>query len=97
MAVAAHIASRYGLIPPDSRGIWGVGETLTYATQHLLMSIILWPASSTAAKSPKWFPVSGDPPETEPYQRLLAGGFADWRLAVGGLVARPYRPSRSPS
>jgi DMSO/TMAO reductase YedYZ molybdopterin-dependent catalytic subunit len=38
LAVAARVASHYGLIPPDSGGIWGVGETLTYATQRLLMA-----------------------------------------------------------
>lgn len=34
-------------------------------------------------------PVLGNPPEIETYQRLLAGGFADWRLTVDGLVSRP--------
>lgn len=28
-------------------------------------------------------------PDTPDYQRLLAGGFADWRLTVDGLVQRP--------
>ncbi|NJC35001.1 DMSO/TMAO reductase YedYZ molybdopterin-dependent catalytic subunit [Sphingomonas jejuensis] len=28
-------------------------------------------------------------PSTPLYQNLLAGGFADWRLAIDGLVARP--------
>ena len=31
LAVAATLAKRYGLIPPDSGGIYGPGETLTYA------------------------------------------------------------------
>ena len=35
------------------------------------------------------FPVNGDPPENQDYQRQLADGFRDWRLAVDGLVARP--------
>jgi DMSO/TMAO reductase YedYZ molybdopterin-dependent catalytic subunit len=90
IAVAADIASRYGLIPPDSRSIWGVGETLTYATQHLLMSHHSMAREFNRSEVSKVVPVSGNPPETEPYQRLRAGGFADWRLAVGGLVARPY-------
>jgi DMSO/TMAO reductase YedYZ molybdopterin-dependent catalytic subunit len=34
--------------------------------------------------------VNGDPPENDAYRRLLAGNFADWRLSVEGLVARPY-------
>ena len=31
----------------------------------------------------------GSPPQNEAYQRHVAGGFADWRLTVDGLVARP--------
>ncbi len=38
LAAAVKIADRYGLIPPDSGGIWGPGETLTYAMQRFLMS-----------------------------------------------------------
>jgi len=38
LAVATKLADRYGLIPPDSGGIYGVGETLTYAAQRVLMS-----------------------------------------------------------
>src|SRR5947209_14601515 len=34
LAVADRIAGRYGLIPPDSGGIFGPGETLTYAAQR---------------------------------------------------------------
>ena len=38
LAVAARLAKQYGLIPPDSGGIYGAGETLTYASQRLLTS-----------------------------------------------------------
>ncbi len=31
LAVAAGLAKHYGLVPPDSGGIYGPGETLTYA------------------------------------------------------------------
>ena len=34
-------------------------------------------------------PVNGEAPKTEPYQRLLASGFAEWRLQIDGMVARP--------
>src|SRR5260370_32005232 len=34
-------------------------------------------------------PINGPPPASETYQRLLAGGFRDWRLTIDGLVARP--------
>ena len=36
LAAAANLAKRYGLVPPDSGGIYGPGETLTYAAQRLL-------------------------------------------------------------
>ena len=36
LGVAARLAEHYGLIPPDHRGIYGAGETLTYAAQRLL-------------------------------------------------------------
>jgi hypothetical protein len=36
LGVAARIARRYGLVPPDHGGIYGLGETLTYASQRLL-------------------------------------------------------------
>ncbi len=36
LGVAAELAQKYGLIPPDHRGIWGLGETLNYASQRLL-------------------------------------------------------------
>jgi len=29
-------------------------------------------------------------PDSEEYQALAAGGFADWRLQIGGLVERPF-------
>jgi DMSO/TMAO reductase YedYZ molybdopterin-dependent catalytic subunit len=35
LGVAARLAQKYGLVPPDHGGIYGLGETLTYASQHL--------------------------------------------------------------
>ncbi len=89
LAVASRLAARYGLIPPDSGGIWGIGETLTYATQRLLMSHHSLAREFSRSEISKVVPVSGEPPKTEPFERLLAGGFADWRLSVDGMVARP--------
>ncbi len=88
LAAAARIAQRYGLIPPDHGGLYGVGETLTYASQRIL----------TSHSSAREFPRSqiskvpfanGAPPKMEAFQRLQDKGFADWRLAVDGMVARP--------
>jgi hypothetical protein len=88
LAVAARLADRYGLIPPDHNGILGIGQTLTYASQRPLM----FSHSSMArefdrSEISKICPVNGPPPESETYHRLLAGGFADWRLTIDGLVA----------
>ena len=89
LGVAAVLAERYGLIPPDHGGIYGVGETLTYAAQRLLMSHHSLAREFNRSEISKVAPINGQPPENETYQRLLAGGFEDWRLTVDGLVARP--------
>ena len=89
LAIAARLADRYGLIPPDHGGIYGVGETLTYASQRLLMARNPLAREFNRSEISKVFPVSGDPPENETYRRLLAEGFSQWRLRVDGLVARP--------
>jgi len=89
LGVAAVLAQRHGLIPPDHSGIFGVGETLTYAAQRMLMSRHSLAREFNRSEISKVAPVNGKPPETEPYQRHLAAGFVDWRLTVDGLVARP--------
>lgn len=88
LGVAARIAGRYGLIPPDDGGIYGVGETMTYAAQRLLTRH-KFAREYTSSDVSKIAPVKGEPPENETYQRLSAGGFADWRLKIDGLVLRP--------
>jgi DMSO/TMAO reductase YedYZ molybdopterin-dependent catalytic subunit len=88
LVAAARLADRYGLIPPDPGGIYGIGETLTYAAQRILMSHHPLAREFDRSEISKAFPVNGPPPETDPYQRLLSGQFADWRLVVDGLVAR---------
>jgi len=88
LGIGARLADRYGLIPPDDGGIYGVGETMTYAAQRLLTHRTLAREYSRSDIS-KIAPVKGEPPENETYQRLSAGGFADWRLKIDGLVARP--------
>jgi DMSO/TMAO reductase YedYZ molybdopterin-dependent catalytic subunit len=89
LAVAIRLADRDGLIPPDHGGIYGVGETLTYAAQRVLTSRHSLAREFSRSEISKVAPVNGKPPETETYRRLLAAGFADWRLTVDGLVARP--------
>ncbi|HEX6896398.1 MAG TPA: oxidoreductase, partial [Bryobacteraceae bacterium] len=36
LAIAASLARRYGLVPPDGGGLYGPGETLTYGAQRIL-------------------------------------------------------------
>jgi DMSO/TMAO reductase YedYZ molybdopterin-dependent catalytic subunit len=89
VAVAAKIADDYGLIPPDGGGIWGPGETLTYAMQRFLMSHHSMAREFNRSEISKVAPINGSQPDTEEYERLLAGEFKDWRLKIDGLVARP--------
>jgi len=88
VAAATRIAGRYVPIPPDHRGLYGIGETLTYASQRWLTAHSSAREFSRADIS-RVAPVNGEPPKTDEYQRQLAAGFADWRLTVDGLVARP--------
>lgn len=89
LAAAAKIAGRYGLIPPDHHGLYGIGETLTYSTQRLLTSRHSMAREFNRSQISKITPVNGEPPKDDSYLRQLAAGFPDWRLTVDGLVARP--------
>lgn len=88
LAAADRMAKRYGLIPPDGAGIYGPGETLTYACQRILTTRL--PARefprSMISKNPFANEIA---PLTDEFKRLEAGGFRDWRLAVDGTVAHP--------
>lgn len=89
LGVAGYLADRYGLIPPDHGGVYGVGETLTYAAQRLLMSHHSLAREFNRSEVSNVFPVNGLPPEDESYRLQVANGFAGWRLTVDGLVAHP--------
>ena len=84
----ARLAQKYGLIPPDHRGIFGLGETLTYASQRLLTKHSLAREFSRGQISPRPFP-NELAPLTEDFKLLQAGGFADWRLSIDGMVHEP--------
>ena len=89
LAAAARIAARYGLVPPDHGGLYGAGETLTYASHRLLTSR----GSRAREFSPEQIstvaPVNGPPPQAFDYEQLLRRGFTNWRLEIDGLVSRP--------
>jgi DMSO/TMAO reductase YedYZ molybdopterin-dependent catalytic subunit len=88
LAVAVRLAGKYGLIPPDWGGLYGTGATLTYAAQRVLTrhSLAREFPRTMISKAPF---ANGKPPEFEAFKKLQAGGFADWRLEVGGMVAHP--------
>jgi DMSO/TMAO reductase YedYZ molybdopterin-dependent catalytic subunit len=103
LVAAGGLAKHYGLVPPDDGGVYGPGETLTYAAQRLLTrhSSAREFDRSQISKVPF---ANGRVPKDEAFQKLQGGGFADWRLSVDGMVARPAsfsladlkgRPSRS--
>jgi DMSO/TMAO reductase YedYZ molybdopterin-dependent catalytic subunit len=94
LAVAARLARRYGLVPPDHGGIYGAGETLTYAAQRLLTrhSLAREFPRSMISKTPFANVVE---PYSEDFKRHQAAGFSDWRLVVDGMVTHPMSLSLS--
>src|SRR6202167_3469199 len=88
LGVAARLAQRYGLIPPDHGGFYGLGETLTYASQRLLTRHSLAREFSRSQISKPPFP-NESPRLNDAFKKLQAGGFADWRLSVDGMGAQP--------
>jgi DMSO/TMAO reductase YedYZ molybdopterin-dependent catalytic subunit len=88
LAAAERIADRYGLVPPDHGGIYGPGETLTYAAQRLLTRRSLAREFSRSQISNPPFANEIAPP-SDHFKRFQADGFRDWRLSVEGLVAQP--------
>jgi DMSO/TMAO reductase YedYZ molybdopterin-dependent catalytic subunit len=94
LAAAARLAGRYGLIPPDHGGIYGPGETLTYAVQRLLTSHSLAREFPRSMISKTPFANQTAPP-SDVFKRHQATGFSDWRLSVDGMVATPASLSLS--
>jgi len=88
IAVASRIARSHGLVPPDCGGVYGPGETLTYAAQKLLTRHSLareFPRSMISAKP---F-ANATAPMNDAFKAHQALGFSDWKLTVDGMVARP--------
>ncbi|MGA8298806.1 MAG: molybdopterin-dependent oxidoreductase [Terriglobales bacterium] len=88
ITVAAKIARHHGLIPPDAGGLYGPGETLTYAAQRLLGRHSLAREFSRSELSKDPFANEVDPLGDE-FKRLQAASFVDWRVTVDGMAARP--------
>jgi DMSO/TMAO reductase YedYZ molybdopterin-dependent catalytic subunit len=89
---AALLAKRYGLVPPDNVGLYGVGETLTYATQRVLLPRGSLAREFNRTQISENFPAFGTTmPRSQAYLMSMVEGFERWLLVVGGLVARPAR------
>jgi DMSO/TMAO reductase YedYZ molybdopterin-dependent catalytic subunit len=88
IAVAAKVAQHHGLIPPDAGGLYGPGETLTYAAQRLLTRHSMAREFSRTEISKDPFANEVDPLSDE-FKRLQAASFVDWRVSVDGMAARP--------
>jgi DMSO/TMAO reductase YedYZ molybdopterin-dependent catalytic subunit len=88
LAAADRLADRYGLLPPDGDGVYGPGETLTFAAHRLLTRNAFAREFSRSQISARPFANEVAPP-TESFARHEASGFRDWTLAVDGLVAHP--------
>ena len=88
LGVAARLARSYALVPPDHNGIYGPGETLTYAAQRLLTkhSLAREFHPSQISKPPLANEIA---PPSDAFKRLQSAGFVDWRLSIDGLVDRP--------
>src|SRR5258708_10715281 len=92
LAVADRMARRYGLIPPDCHGLYGPGETLTYAAQRLMTTHSLAREFPRSMISKAPFANATAPP-TDAFKRLQAGGVSAGRLTVDGMGAPPPSPS----
>ncbi len=88
IGAGAAVADRRGLIPPNWRGKYGLGETLTYASHRLLAADAHAREFARSQISAKPF-ANGSPPASEDFVRHQQQRFAEWRLSVDGLVARP--------
>jgi DMSO/TMAO reductase YedYZ molybdopterin-dependent catalytic subunit/thiosulfate reductase cytochrome b subunit len=89
LGIAWRFADRCGLVPANHRGLYGLSETLTYAGQRLLTRLPSMAREFDRSQISKVIPVNGPAPKDEAFQRLRQGDFAEWRLQVDGLVARP--------
>ena len=83
-------------LPPTYGNILRMGDTFTYAAHHTLLpgqklvreyshrDISSFPATGTTNPGNP-----NNPNSNETYRNLQSGGFAEWRLSIEGLVARP--------
>src|SRR5215470_7496808 len=87
---AALLAKHYGLVPPDNGGLFGVGETLTYAAHRVLLRNQPLAREFRRDQISKNFPaINTVLPEDSEYKHQMGEEFKSWRLEIDGLVASP--------
>jgi thiosulfate reductase cytochrome b subunit len=92
VVVAAWIAaSPFTLRHP--RVVQRVGNALVGPFQRRFEKVHVTPGQYTEADISPYFWHNGHYPDSDEYRALQAGGFADYRLRINGLVARPVELS----
>ena len=75
---------------PSVQRVLGLGERATYAGQRLIADRAALAPEFAASQMSPVFRTNGNTMPTAPaYAAHMANNFANWRLAVDGLVARP--------
>lgn len=80
---------RLGAAPSFRELVLGSGEWLSYRAHRLFGSDALAREYAPSEMSPVFRTNGNTQPDDPEYRRHQESGFADWTLAVGGLVERP--------
>jgi DMSO/TMAO reductase YedYZ molybdopterin-dependent catalytic subunit len=80
---------RLGAAPSFRNIVLGSGEWLSYRVHRAIGSDALAREYDPSQMSPEFRTNGNTQPQSPEYARHQEEGFANWRLAVGGLVARP--------
>lgn len=90
VAGGAALTGCQGFLPPTYGSLLGIGEALTFASHRVLLRKQPFAREFDRGMISANFPaINTVDPEDEEYQRFRAGGFAEWRLPVTGLVGKP--------
>jgi len=77
-------------LPPSYGSLFDLSNSLTFASHRFLLRNQPLVREFSRDKITKNFPAINETnPKSDRYQQLLAGGFADWRLPIEGLVSKP--------
>lgn len=87
----SRIGSHCGIVPPDSTGFYGLGETLTYAASRLIAPRSSAREFSHARISEKPFANSTYGPIPDDFERHQSEDFRNWTLSVDGMVMHPVK------